>query len=591
MAFRTNENQQLSIYDSTASLTARERRMLEKSWAHEFAEKVFPYINEARFAVLYKGNPASKPITPVNVIIGALVIKEMYGFTDEELMEAVTFNAQIQYALRTTSLEEQPINGRTFSRFRARVYKHCEETGEDLIHDEMCALAGVMKGHIGLKSGTRRMDSLMVSSGCRRMTRLNIMFMTVRGMANRLEKDGRGDILCQGYRQYVKGNEHEDISYNLTREDVVAKMDTVLEDAVRLAWQCESEYAGTDEYRRLVRMIEEQSKEGAGGKRAVKSGEEISPESMQSPTDEDATYRKKAGKSNTGYVANIVEECAVPEAGSGETGERKPAPIIVEYDLQKNTYSDKQFAKDMLGAQPDGGGEIDRLHVDGAFVDSETLALAEEKGIEVIATAMTGGNSDGFEARFEIDESTKGITKCPAGHAPTDSKYSEKNERYTAHFDKGTCESCPHCERCPGQFNKNNARITFTESARNRALYAEKQKASGFQEKANVRNGVEGVPSVLRRRYNLDRWGIRGLVRSKVWFGFKIGAMNTVNMIKTLKRQGGPPCPGSFFADLLFPAATAMTNYLCSRLNHIGTLYFCVNIHSKPSGCQALLSV
>ena len=42
MAFVSNNNQQLTLNDSTFNLTEREKRVLEKSWAKTFSEKVFP---------------------------------------------------------------------------------------------------------------------------------------------------------------------------------------------------------------------------------------------------------------------------------------------------------------------------------------------------------------------------------------------------------------------------------------------------------------------------------------------------------------------------------------------------------------------
>jgi len=53
MSFAKNEYQQLTLNDSTSSLTAREFRMLERSWAKQFAEKIFPKIDEEKFSVLY----------------------------------------------------------------------------------------------------------------------------------------------------------------------------------------------------------------------------------------------------------------------------------------------------------------------------------------------------------------------------------------------------------------------------------------------------------------------------------------------------------------------------------------------------------
>ncbi|WP_334304641.1 transposase [Blautia faecis] len=90
--------------------------MLEKSWANTFADKVFPAIDENIFSVLYS-KKASRPNTPVNVIVGALILKEALNVTDDEIVEAMAFDIRYQYALHTTSFEEQPISDRTLSRF------------------------------------------------------------------------------------------------------------------------------------------------------------------------------------------------------------------------------------------------------------------------------------------------------------------------------------------------------------------------------------------------------------------------------------------------------------------------------------------
>lgn len=87
MSFVKNDNQQLTVLDSTFNLTEREKRMLEKSWANTFADKVFPAIDENIFSVLYS-KKASRPNTPVNVIVGALIFKEALNVTDDEIVEA-----------------------------------------------------------------------------------------------------------------------------------------------------------------------------------------------------------------------------------------------------------------------------------------------------------------------------------------------------------------------------------------------------------------------------------------------------------------------------------------------------------------------
>jgi hypothetical protein len=518
MSFVTNENQQMGMHDSLNSLTDREKRMLEKSWAARFSKIVFPAINEDRFSVLYSDNPASRPNTPVNVVIGSLLLKEMFGLTDEELMEEVTFNIQYQYALRTTSFEEQPLSDRTLSRFREKVYNYAEtHDGLDLIQEEMRDLADQYAKFMKLSRGVERMDSMMVSSSCRRMSRLSHIYMTVRGMAEAVKKAG-GD-LPEEYRKYLKDSESEDIGYRLKGDEIIAKMDEVLRDAASLLEFCRADYSDTGEYRRLKRMIDDQSKVVCG-ERIAKDGSEILPTSMQNPSDEDATYRKKGKVGSVGYSLNLEEACS-------ENGN-----LVMDYDYKTNRHTDVEFARDVLEKLPDENG-IDVIITDGAYGSSENLELAEKKGVKLAATTLVGGTEDNFEAQFEIDEESNTIIRCPAGFAPQDSTYNEKKDMYRAHYDKETCENCPHCDRCPGIFLKKRALIRFSKTARIRAQYFDKINTEEYKQYARLRNGVEGVPSVLRRRYGVDRMPVRGLLRSKIWIGFKIGAMNTVRLLKT----------------------------------------------------------
>ena len=171
MSFAKNECQQLTLNDSTFSLTARELRMLEKSWAKPFAEKIFPRIKEEKFSVLYS-DKASRPNTPVNVIIGGMVLQELLDLTDEEFMDSLLFDIRFQHALHTTSFEEQPISDRTFSRFRRRCLTYETETGIDLIHETVKELSEEMASLMNLNGRMKRMDSLMVASNIRKLGRM-----------------------------------------------------------------------------------------------------------------------------------------------------------------------------------------------------------------------------------------------------------------------------------------------------------------------------------------------------------------------------------------------------------------------------------
>ena len=168
MSFKVNSSQQISFNDSVFSLTAREKKALDNSWAKIFADEIFPNIDEERFSVLYSSK-ASRPNAPVNVIIGALIIKELFDYSDDEIVENLMLDLHLQYALHTTSFEEQPISDKTLSRFRSRCYNYETTHGIDLYHDCVKDLSSKIAKLMNLSGRIKRMDSMMIesiSSGC-----------------------------------------------------------------------------------------------------------------------------------------------------------------------------------------------------------------------------------------------------------------------------------------------------------------------------------------------------------------------------------------------------------------------------------------
>lgn len=103
-------------------LTDREKSMLEKSWAKPFVEIIFPKIDKSRFVCLYS-DKASRPNTPVNVCVGALILKELLNLTDDEMVESLALDVRFQYARHTTSFEEQPLSDKMLRRFHHKDIK------------------------------------------------------------------------------------------------------------------------------------------------------------------------------------------------------------------------------------------------------------------------------------------------------------------------------------------------------------------------------------------------------------------------------------------------------------------------------------
>ncbi len=76
MSFVLNNYQQISLFDSLGFLSERKQRILNKSWAKPFSDIIFSNIDEMTFAPLYSEKRNSRPNAPVNVIVGALILKQ-----------------------------------------------------------------------------------------------------------------------------------------------------------------------------------------------------------------------------------------------------------------------------------------------------------------------------------------------------------------------------------------------------------------------------------------------------------------------------------------------------------------------------------
>ena len=269
MSFVKNDNQQLTVLDSTFNLTEREKRMLEKSWANTFADKVFPAIDENIFSVLYS-KKASRPNTPVNVIVGALILKEALNVTDYEIVEAMAFDILYQYALHTTSFEEQPISDRTLSRFRARVLSYETENDVDLIHECVVKMAKEISDFMDITPDKQRMDSLMVAANIRNLSLLELFYTCVANLCKIM--DERGTKIPDEQYHYIKKDDYNKCIYHKRDMDATERNVVVMKDADILIKICDStgDFDDTSEYQLLIRLLKERTIIDDGGSRRLR---------------------------------------------------------------------------------------------------------------------------------------------------------------------------------------------------------------------------------------------------------------------------------------------------------------------------------
>lgn len=512
MAFIANDQQQLSLGDNTFSLTEREKKFLDKSWAKVFAEKIFPAIREEEFAVLYSSK-ASRPNTPVNVIVGALILKEALGVTDDEMVQGLMFDIRYQYALHTTSFVEQPLSDRTLSRFRARCLAHETETGIDLIHTCVTGIAKELSEFMGITPNMQRMDSLMVAANIKNLSLLELFYTCVANLVKVMAQ--RNIKIPDAQCHYIEKDDYNRFIYHNREQNAAERTILVMHDAEQLLMLCEEKFDDTSEYQLLIRLLREQTALDDDGNRRLKEKMEKEDPSkvLMNPADPEATFRKKGGAKHIGYVGNFVE--SVGESGS----------LVMDYAYEQNIYSDNQFLKDYLSDQPIYNEPV-MLVADGAYSGEANITRAKQHNITFIPTNFTGYKPADIFAEFKFSEDGHELLECIYQKHPYYTRYDQPNDRCAAYFKRSDCEQCPYVEQCNPRFKGNNALREISWKAVNRANHLRYMKTEEFREFAHFRNGVEAVPSLLRRKYRIDKIPAHGTKRTRLHFGFKIAALN-----------------------------------------------------------------
>lgn len=517
---------QINIYDPYHSFPNYVREALHNSWAEFFFEHIFCNIDESRFSVLYSDN-YSRPNSPVNLLVGLLFLKELTGCTDEELIGSLYFDYRVQYALGITDFEKERICINTIGNFRKRLVEYAEATGIDIFHQEVASLSEKLVEIAKMDTSFARQDSMMISANCKRMGRLELVYSVNANVVRALRKHEE-DLVPDSCQHYLNSDDKNDHIYRTKNEEADGKLQQLLKESVELLQIIPEPMEASPEYSNLTRLLSEQTEASDDGTLQPKNGKDLSAKNLQNPSEPDATYRKKGKKDSIGYALNFVEA----------RDEKKNLGLILHHEQQQNSISDVEFGNNTLEAPV--AEKVKYIANDGGYFSSANIEKANSKGIKMSFSALTGKNEVGISGicKFEIDEDIQRIVKCPAGHRPKQTKYNEGNQTYSAKFPKDLCEKCPMAAQCPIKRSSRYNQIQFT---RKKYITDLSRCEIGTEEHIRLsrfRAGVEGVPSVLRRMYNIDRIPVRGLNRSRIWVDAKIMAYNFRAFYAYCRRAG-----------------------------------------------------
>lgn len=167
----------------------------------------------------------------------------------------------------------------------------------------MYALAKKFQEFLSISPSVKRMDSIMIASSCKTMSRLELFYSCVSAVVKTFHRLG-ADHLLGGFEHYMEEDDKNDTIYRCKPENAEQRLLSIAQDAVRLLAYIEDMPEELVEFQNLKRLVSEQIVLN-NNEVKLETSKNISTDSLQNPSDPDASYRYKAGK-NTPVMLEIL---------------------------------------------------------------------------------------------------------------------------------------------------------------------------------------------------------------------------------------------------------------------------------------------
>jgi len=272
----------------------------------------------------------------------------------------------------------------------------------------------------------------------------------------------------------------------------------------------------------LLRVFNEQcvvkeAVDGGAPTVEIKPAKEVASDSLQNPSDPDATY---SGHKGQGYSVQVMETYTTAES---EPEGAATLNLIVEVAVTPACVGDAGAVLPALAATAERGLAPEEVLADTAYGSDENCVAAAELGVAVVAPVMAKASAKISLVDFTIAASGE-VTACPAGAAPTDGKI--RGEEHKFGFDAAVCGACPRRAECPVKPGKKRCFLNFTDKDLRLARRRAAERGPEFRDKYRWRAGVEATMSELARKTGLKRLRVRGADAVRVCAKLKATGVN-----------------------------------------------------------------
>jgi len=550
-----------------SKLPEKKKRILEdpNAWHNLFYRNVTSKIDENIFKILYCHNNG-RPNASVRILIAMNILKEGFGWTDEQLFNECDFNIQVMFALGISNLTDSVPSESSYYGLRKTIYDYSIKTGKDLFKVAFSKITNFQIETYGVSGRQVRLDSKLISSNIAKSSRLQLILETLKASIknadltlasiqdkirpeqfdllksldektssnivfglNSSEKSkllidlghtlslivdhytkhgGGGGILERLFNDQYKIIDKQGIV--LKHDQPTSKNEKENKDEDKLERPNEDDLPDSTQ----TRVKQDSNQLDAKSEILPKQAKEISSDSIQSPYDLEATYRSKGeGASKqvkSGFHANITEAC---------TPNKKDLKIIADYDVKPANVSESEFLQDSLVesqkglSSPTNENKIEQAIVDGGYdnlSNREEMDKAENPDLLLVKTK-------GAKQQFtlSLDEENNLTAHCKKTEKKLKTWFNKKTKKYVI------------------KSGKRKYRYLTLQKVRDYILRAKYESLKITDELQGLRANVEStIHQVFHRLGKNDKIRYRGLFKCKLYVGARVLWTNFTRIMK-----------------------------------------------------------
>ena len=524
--FKTNS--QPELFSFALELSKKQRNLLDSSKEKWFYNLIFSGIDEGNFKPLYS-EKASRPNVAVNILVSALILKELKGISYNELMESMMFDMRFKIALGLISIDEEPFSRATLFNFQNRLLEYEQQTGIDLIEQVFDNLTSQQIKQLKLKADIQRTDSTLVSSNIRKYSRVQLLIEVLIRLERILDETDKRRIGEQ-LQAYLKTGSDKYV-YALKSNELPRELEKLgkVYHAVHTEINEKASYHAKKGFINFERAYKEHFIV-VNHQASPKPTEELNSGMLQSPDDQDATYRKKKEQQSKGYTINGTET-ANPD---------NPIQLLTDIAVNPNNVDDSVILNERIDVIKEKTPELNELHTDGGYGSEGNDKKLEESEIVQVTTAVRGRESEIEKKIGQSSQSPDAYTvKCPRQTVES----TPTKKRHKVRFDLNTCKQCPLKGKC--RIFKNKGRYYFTHED-----YLLSKRNGNINkipnERRKIRPNVEATMKEFKTRTRGGKLKVRGLFKTSL-FAFSVGiAINFGRIYRHIA--------GNEYLDVLFSA-------------------------------------